>query len=115
MPLRATETEEAIGMDIVQHGEEAYARGEGAILRRAVATESTARVRIDGRIARAVDCDELEHVQTTFAKRAARAGLVRWSSSASGPRGLTELDGQRGRLVRHALADRELPAGSQAK
>jgi Amt family ammonium transporter len=32
MPLRATEHEEALGMDIVQHGEEAYATGEGAIL-----------------------------------------------------------------------------------
>ena len=32
LPLRATEHEEALGMDIVQHGEEAYATGEGAIL-----------------------------------------------------------------------------------
>ena len=32
MPLRATEREEAMGMDIVCHGEEAYASGEGAIL-----------------------------------------------------------------------------------
>ena len=32
MPLRATEDEESIGMDIVQHGEEAYLTGEGAIL-----------------------------------------------------------------------------------
>lgn len=32
MPLRATESQEAIGMDVVQHGEEAYASGEGAIL-----------------------------------------------------------------------------------
>jgi Amt family ammonium transporter len=32
MPLRATEREEAVGMDIIQHGEEAYASGEGAIL-----------------------------------------------------------------------------------
>jgi Amt family ammonium transporter len=32
MPLRATESEEGIGMDVVQHGEEAYATGEGAIL-----------------------------------------------------------------------------------
>ncbi|MBA3358371.1 MAG: ammonium transporter, partial [Thermoleophilaceae bacterium] len=32
MPLRATEHEEALGMDIVQHGEEAYVTGEGAIL-----------------------------------------------------------------------------------
>ena len=32
MPLRATQLEEAIGMDVVQHGEEAYASGEGAIL-----------------------------------------------------------------------------------
>jgi Amt family ammonium transporter len=32
MPLRATEHEEGLGMDIVQHGEEAYATGEGAIL-----------------------------------------------------------------------------------
>jgi len=32
MPLRVTETEEAIGLDITQHGEEAYVTGEGAIL-----------------------------------------------------------------------------------
>jgi Amt family ammonium transporter len=32
MPLRVTEREEAVGMDVVQHGEEAYATGEGAIL-----------------------------------------------------------------------------------
>ncbi len=32
VPLRATEHEEALGMDVVQHGEEAYATGEGAIL-----------------------------------------------------------------------------------
>ena len=31
-PLRATEGEEALGMDVVQHGEEAYVTGEGAIL-----------------------------------------------------------------------------------
>src|SRR4051812_22601474 len=31
-PLRVTEREEALGMDVVQHGEEAYTRGEGAIL-----------------------------------------------------------------------------------
>jgi Amt family ammonium transporter len=32
MPLRATEHEESIGMDTVNHGEEAYVTGEGAIL-----------------------------------------------------------------------------------
>jgi Amt family ammonium transporter len=32
MPLRTSEREEAIGMDVTQHGEEAYASGEGAIL-----------------------------------------------------------------------------------
>ena len=32
MPLRASEHEEAVGMDVVEHGEEAYASGEGAIL-----------------------------------------------------------------------------------
>jgi Amt family ammonium transporter len=32
MPLRASEREEALGMDVVQHGEEAYATGEGALL-----------------------------------------------------------------------------------
>ena len=32
VPLRATEREEGLGLDITQHGEEAYARGEGAIL-----------------------------------------------------------------------------------
>jgi Amt family ammonium transporter len=37
MPLRGSDHEEAVGMDIVHHGEEAYASGEGAIL---VSTES---------------------------------------------------------------------------
>ncbi len=32
MPLRASESEEAQGMDVVYHGEEAYPTGEGAIL-----------------------------------------------------------------------------------
>jgi len=32
MPLRVSEHEEAIGMDVTQHGEEAYLTGEGAIL-----------------------------------------------------------------------------------
>jgi Amt family ammonium transporter len=32
MPLRASEHEEAMGMDVVFHGEEAYISGEGAIL-----------------------------------------------------------------------------------
>jgi len=32
MPLRVTEREEALGLDIAQHGEEAYTTGEGAIL-----------------------------------------------------------------------------------
>ncbi|HKP76835.1 MAG TPA: ammonium transporter [Longimicrobiaceae bacterium] len=32
MPLRRTGREEGIGLDVVQHGEEAYARGEGAVL-----------------------------------------------------------------------------------
>lgn len=37
MPLRASEHEQALGMDVTQHGEEAYATGEGAIL---VSTEA---------------------------------------------------------------------------
>jgi ammonium transporter, Amt family len=32
MPLRMDERAEAVGMDVVQHGEEAYTSGEGAIL-----------------------------------------------------------------------------------
>jgi ammonium transporter, Amt family len=32
MPLRASEHDEAVGMDVVYHGEEAYVTGEGAIL-----------------------------------------------------------------------------------
>ena len=32
MPLRAGDREQAIGMDVLEHGEEAYATGEGAIL-----------------------------------------------------------------------------------
>ncbi len=31
-PLRASEREEAVGMDVIQHGEEAYVSGEGALL-----------------------------------------------------------------------------------
>jgi ammonium transporter, Amt family len=31
-PLRATDREEALGMDVIQHGEQAYTHGEGAIL-----------------------------------------------------------------------------------
>ena len=31
-PLRASEREEAIGMDVTQHGEEAYLTGQGALL-----------------------------------------------------------------------------------
>src|SRR5262249_41189288 len=31
-PLRAAGREEGLGLDVTQHGEEAYARGEGAIL-----------------------------------------------------------------------------------
>jgi Amt family ammonium transporter len=30
--LRATAKEESLGMDVTQHGEEAYTSGEGAIL-----------------------------------------------------------------------------------
>jgi Amt family ammonium transporter len=30
--LRVSEREEAVGMDVTQHGEEAYVTGEGAIL-----------------------------------------------------------------------------------
>jgi ammonium transporter, Amt family len=32
MPLRDSEKEEGLGMDVIHHGEEAYATGEGAIL-----------------------------------------------------------------------------------
>jgi len=32
IPLRAGQKEEGVGMDVTQHGEEAYSRGEGAIL-----------------------------------------------------------------------------------
>jgi Amt family ammonium transporter len=32
MPLRVTEREESVGLDVVEHGEEAYATGEGAVL-----------------------------------------------------------------------------------
>jgi Amt family ammonium transporter len=32
MPLRSRVRDEAVGLDMSQHGEEAYARGEGAVL-----------------------------------------------------------------------------------
>jgi Amt family ammonium transporter len=41
MPLRGPERDEGLGMDIAQHGEEAYATGEGAIL---VASDGTVEV-----------------------------------------------------------------------
>jgi Amt family ammonium transporter len=47
VPLRVTEAEEAIGMDVGQHGEEAYATGEGAILIRPKEGE---RIVEDGRL-----------------------------------------------------------------
>ena len=31
-PLRATEREQGIGLDVTEHGEEAYTRGDGALL-----------------------------------------------------------------------------------
>jgi Amt family ammonium transporter len=45
MPLRGSATDEAIGMDIIHHGEEAYASGEGAILIRADSPSDGDRVR----------------------------------------------------------------------
>jgi Amt family ammonium transporter len=44
MPLRGSDHEEAVGMDIIHHGEEAYASGEGALLIRDTPVEDTARV-----------------------------------------------------------------------
>ena len=32
MPLRVSEREEGTGLDVAQHGEEAYVQGDGAIL-----------------------------------------------------------------------------------
>jgi Amt family ammonium transporter len=32
MPLRASERDQAVGMDVLEHGEEAHSTGEGAIL-----------------------------------------------------------------------------------
>jgi ammonium transporter, Amt family len=43
MPLRAGDRDEAIGMDVSQHGEEAYVTGEGAILIRTEVAEVPAR------------------------------------------------------------------------
>ena len=40
-PLRATTREEGLGLDVTQHGEEAYSRGEGAILIREERRRST--------------------------------------------------------------------------
>ena len=45
-PLRSTEHEEAIGMDIVQHGEEAYLTGEGALLIKIGSEEGPAKTRV---------------------------------------------------------------------
>jgi Amt family ammonium transporter len=50
-PLRATERQEALGMDIVSHGEEAYATGEGAILVEPIGPVAPERARSEGAIA----------------------------------------------------------------
>jgi Amt family ammonium transporter len=47
VPLRGSERDEAIGMDIVHHGEEAYATGEGAIL---IRPESDGEVPVAGAV-----------------------------------------------------------------
>ena len=39
-PLRASTHDEALGMDVTQHGEEAYLTGEGAILLTATPEEA---------------------------------------------------------------------------
>jgi Amt family ammonium transporter len=44
MPLRGSDHEEAVGMDIIHHGEEAYASGEGALLIRDTPADDGARV-----------------------------------------------------------------------
>jgi ammonium transporter, Amt family len=44
MPLRVDPRQEAVGMDVTQHGEEAYVTGEGAILISTEAGEEEARV-----------------------------------------------------------------------
>jgi Amt family ammonium transporter len=44
-PLRVTERQEALGLDLVSHGEEAYATGEGAILVEPIGTAVTERAR----------------------------------------------------------------------
>jgi ammonium transporter, Amt family len=43
MPLRVDDRAEAVGMDVVQHGEEAYTTGEGAILVTTEAEQESAR------------------------------------------------------------------------
>ena len=43
MPLRGSDRDEAVGMDIFHHGEEAYITGEGAILIRPEAGEPEAK------------------------------------------------------------------------
>jgi Amt family ammonium transporter len=49
MPLRVDERQEAVGMDVTQHGEEAYVTGEGAILISTEAAEEMARPVADAR------------------------------------------------------------------
>ena len=46
MPLRGSDRDEAIGMDIVHHGEEAYITGEGAILLNPDAGEADGRKKV---------------------------------------------------------------------
>ena len=52
-PLRATADEEALGLDIVSHGEEAYPTGEGTILVEPIGTSIPVRARPEPAIASA--------------------------------------------------------------
>lgn len=47
-PLRASKREEGLGMDVTQHGEEAYTNGEGAILVKADAPLSLGKTAVGG-------------------------------------------------------------------
>ena len=98
MPLRATEREEALGMDVVQHGEEAYATGEGAIL---VTPEAVAQT----------DGDRLERPRK--APVVLRVGLVALDLPAAGDReALVDGDARRVVAVLHRVsaADQHRPA-----
>ena len=94
MPLRVSEREEALGLDVTQHGEEAYATGEGAIL---VTPEAGLRRTGAGRASRPEHAVTERRASDSRFSRVGQAEMLR----SEGTRREVSLGTQHRRLHRH--------------